>query len=268
MQAERPGEHGDRQQDEHTGGGGQTGQRDGDDAHDERGQGGTVHENLAEDGQTLPQHEVDDQRDDVGEGVHQIGRDGIGHLDGGILVLAELDDAHRDDRQEHGHEDAGAAQELGGDHGGGGLAEGHALGRGGDHEEEDHGDQSVGHGALHAEGVGVGVADRKGDGQGDEAHGHVIGHAEPLIHLVGGLQDAGDVEQGGDDHERGAREDEGHDGHHAVGDRGDHLVGLDLAAPLLQLGEDRALEHLLEFGHWFVTFLEDLATSRAGRWQA
>ena len=246
VDADAPEKHGYEHDDDHAGTGNKCVERDGQDAHDRR-RDVRAHDVLQQRVETEPKHDIGEQRNERGKGVGEERRHGIGHLEGDVMVLEELDDTHDQDRHDHGGEHAAAAQEGGVEHAlGGAVGERDLLDGSAHHHEQKHGHEAVCNLALHLQVLGVAIGDAERRGKAHDAHRHVVGQLKPLVDGVGGLQDAGDVEQHRDDGEHRAGEDEVHRAHHAAADGAEYLVGLHLAAELLEHLDRLRFKQLVE----------------------
>ena len=265
MDAETPEQLAHKREYEHAGHRHEGRQRDGQDT----GDGAREHDadgHLGKRVETMPEQDADDERHEGRESVRKELRNRVGHLEAHVMLLAEIDDLDRNQRDDERGEETGAAKVGGGEHSHGrAILQGDTLNGSTHEQEENHGDDAVRQRALHLQVLGVDVAHGEGHDDAQDAHGHVIGRGEPHIGGVGRLEHAYDIQQRGDDGEDGAGEDDRHGRHHATADGGQGLVGLELAAPFLQLHHHWGLIQVVKFGHWCSVSLRSRRVSSPGR---
>jgi len=234
VDAEDPHQAGEQRQNQHAPETGQIGHRGGNQADEEAGEADAGGSDAAP-GQSEPENDGEEQRDDGAEAVRQERRNDIRHLDDDVLLDAEVVDAHGDQADQDGDEQAGAAQVRGVDrsHGTGDPVRTHGS-AGGGQEEADAGVDGAGH-RLEAESLGVVIAQLDDEPDGQEVHGQVVDAVEVGIDGAVGGEPAEVGRDDGADLEDRADHDDAHGSHEGGLNRVDGFVGADLLSPVLQL---------------------------------
>ncbi len=198
---------------------------------------------------------ADRERDDVLEGLRDVGRDLLGHLDGDVAANEELvHDAHDKSRDKRREKTLGAHV--------GDVQAGELLGGVGDHVagEQQEADDGRAHARDEVDLVVLGqvavlrVAEVLGRGgragDGEDAHRVVVGLPQPAVELLGPVE-APDVGDGRDQAEDGREDDDGDDRDKAVANGLEVLVARDRVEEGLALLDGRdELFHACSLDGW------------------
>ena len=187
-------------------------------------------EGGAEDEVEDPEHEdTDGEGDDVLEGLGDVGRNLLGHLDRDVALDEELIDDARHERGDEGRE-----QTLGAQVGGveaAGVLRGDRVAR-----EQQEADDGRAHardevdlvvlGEVAVLGVGEVLGRGRGAGDGQDAHGVVVALPQGVVDVIGPVETP-DVGDGGHEAEDGREDDDGDDRDEAIADGLQVLVARD-----------------------------------------